>query len=349
MKKNHTGATLIIVLVVVALATFIATQLIELTSYGQRRTELTLARDQVFQLALGGEELAKQWMTKGFGKEVDKVHLNQPWATTPLEFPIEGGKISATIEDATACFNLNTLHSRSQEVRPLGAPAPAPQPSPRQGGSRGAEDSKKDPAQAIFVDLMQSILTDVEVQPEALAAAVIDWIDSDFEPYGPDGAEDLEYTSYDFPYRTANNWMANKSELMVIKGFNADTYKTVKDYVCVLPGAELNQVNVNTISTEKAPLLKALIGGDLSESDAQEILTNRPEDGFDESSFWEQVKNSKKVSSKRKQRITFKSDYFLVRMEVTYKGATLKMGSLLQRGAKKGAPFEVVTRYFGEY
>ena len=356
MNKQR-GATLIIVLVVVSFMTIIATQLIEHNGFAKRRTTLMMAREQAYQLALGGEELARNWITKGFGKDNDKVHLNQPWATTPIEYPVEGGVIKATIEDAQSCFNLNILNGQTRtnpnNATRVGSGGNSsgqqkPNPNPGNPSSPGRGPNDKDPGPAIFQDLLQSVLEEVEVEPSAIAAAVTDWIDEDFEPNGPDGAEDLEYTSYEMPYRAANNLMASKSELRIIKGVTADVYKQIKDYICVLPFADFFEINVNTLSSEDGPLLKAILG-DITLSEASSLLSERPEEGYDDGSFWGGVANADKISPNRKKIIAFKSDFFLVRLDVTLNGATFRMGSLLQRSGSKDQPFKVITRYFGDY
>ena len=82
-----------------------------------------------------------------------------------------------------------------------GSPAPP---------TTGAPGTSELPSHKIFEDLLQGVLEDVEVTPKALMQSLVDWVDSNIEPTGNDGAEDLEYMGYPIPYRTANNLMANK-------------------------------------------------------------------------------------------------------------------------------------------
>ena len=183
------------------------------------------------------------------------------------------------------------------------------------------------------------------ITPESLSAPVIDWIDNDIEPLGIDGAEDMLYTGFEVPYRAANSPLASASELRVIKGYSAKIYRAIKDLVCVLPDINVNKVNVNTILPENAAVLAAVTGMNLS--NAQEILGNVPEEGYDMSSFKQQLGNDNKIDTSR---IDFTSQHFLISIEVDFKGAKFRMKSLVKRESSQGdAPFRVVTRYFGEF
>ncbi|NVJ59075.1 MAG: type II secretion system minor pseudopilin GspK [Gammaproteobacteria bacterium] len=350
--KKQKGVTLLIVLVIVALSTVIATQLIEHGTFAERRTTLMLSRDQAYQLALGGESLARQWLAKGFaGSEL--VHLNQPWATTPFEYPIEGGMINGEVMDAQSCFNLNSLDPAASEGDGQNPPGNEP-PPPGTGGSTNNENpldnQRQDKDEKIFENLINEVLKEVDaggVTAQSLVAPVVDWIDNDIEPKGIDGAEDLLYTGYEVPYRTANSLMASKSELRMIKGFNAEVYEAIKDYLCVLPRSDVNKINVNTLLPEQAILIAAM-SNDIDLSLAQTIISNRPEDGYDSQSFAAQLPANNQISL---DRIDFTSKYFLLKFKVDFKGAMFRMGSLVEStGGDPAKPqFRVIARYFGEF
>ncbi|WP_144392275.1 type II secretion system minor pseudopilin GspK [Pleionea sediminis] len=354
MKKQG-GATLLIVLMVMALATLIATQLTEHSVFSKRRTDLMLGRDQAHQLALGGEALAKQWLAKGFGKDASTVHLKQPWATTPFEFPIEGGWIKGTVEDALTCFNLNSLDTAATEGGD-GGPGRDGDPG-GDGGPGGVRNgTQREPeAQIVYKNLLTEALRevdDIELQPDNLIAPVVDWIDSDINPTGINGAEDMLYTGYEIPYRTANSWMASKSELRVIQGYTADVYKAVKDYVCAIPANDISKININTVTEEKAAVLAAALNTDTGK--AQEIISNRPEDGYSDvneiNEYLPQGQGTNRGGAPSLERVSVTSNLFVLNIEVEFKGAKFRMSSLVERsGDAKDAPFRVKARYFGEF
>ncbi len=358
-QQKVQGVTLLIVLVIVALSTLVATQLIEQGTYSQRRSQMMMARSQGHELALGGEALARIWLAKGVGKE-DRIHLEQPWATTPFEFPIEGGRISATVVDYQSCFNLNSLDSADNQGSPGGENSLTPQEE--NGGSRDeSRDAtntgqppgtpEQNPDHVIYERLVEEVskgLDNIEISPKALTATVIDWVDNDIEPRGADGAEDLEYTGWQVPYRTANAWFGHVSELRLVKGYSAKVYEAIKPLVCVLPDNMVKQINVNTLTSDHAPILKALYK-DMSLSNAQALISARPEDGYDLGSFQQEL-SQLQIAQADNSYITFSSDYFMVNISVDYQGTFFKMGSLIRRaGDANNVEFKVIARYFGDY
>lgn len=362
VPTKQRGVTLLLVIVIVALVSLISAQLIEQANFSERRTTLMLGRDQAYQLALGGESLASNWLALGVDSD-DVVHLNQPWATTPFEFPIEGGMIKGSVRDAQTCFNLNSLDTAAQnsgggskddssrdeprsDERELNRDQNAQLNTP----SSDPNNPKKPRSQEIYSNLINEILKQADLQgvtADSLVAPVVDWIDQDDLPTGIDGAEDLLYTGYEVPYRAANSLMASKSELRMVKGYSAEVYAALKDYVCVLPRNDVNTINVNTLLPEQAILLTAMDDG-IDASIAQSIIANRPEDGFDDASFKAQLPENTKINT---DRIVFTSNYFVIRIQVNLKGAVFVMRSLVERtgGQKDKAEFRVVTRYFGEF
>ena len=94
------------VLIIIALITIIATQLVTERNLHARRTSNILLADNAWQYALGAEMLAKIAIVKSLKNE-DTVNLGQPWAMEGIIFPIEGGAISAELKDLRSCFNLN--------------------------------------------------------------------------------------------------------------------------------------------------------------------------------------------------------------------------------------------------
>ncbi|MEE4245256.1 MAG: type II secretion system minor pseudopilin GspK [Kangiellaceae bacterium] len=343
---KQSGVTLLIVLVIVALVTIIATQFIEQSIYSERRTKLMLGRQQAYELALGGEMLAKKWLVQGFGND-ETVHLDQPWATTPFEFPLEGGMIAATIVDAQSCFNLNSLQPIANNNQP---------------------NQPADPSNQLYQNLLSELLRDLpdsNLSDQGLLETVVDWIDADTRPSGNDGAEDQEYTGYTIPYRTANSLIANYSELRVIKGYDSNIYELLKPYVCALPDSNVRSINVNTLQSDQALLLSAA-NSQLSPDQAAELISSRPEGGYDANSFNEAVnellannpnqapsppsngRNGPQQNTGTNNILSYTSDHFFVNITVDYQGASFKMKSLLKReGSGQNTTFSLISRYFG--
>ena len=74
-----------------------------------------------------------------------------------------------------------------------------------------------------------------DVSTQMLSERILDWMDSDQEPTGFDGKEDLDYLGLERPYRAANMVMWDISELMLIEGFTPEDITLLGDYLCFLP------------------------------------------------------------------------------------------------------------------
>src|SRR3546814_6905391 len=90
----------------------------------------------------------------------------------------------------------------------------------------------------------------------SIAAAAADWIDTDDRPL-PDGAEDDTYARAAIPYRTANRFVADASELRAMRGVTPAIYATLRPWICALPTSDLSPINVNTLRDRKSTRLNS--------------------------------------------------------------------------------------------
>lgn len=206
-RGRQRGVALLTVLLVFALATLMAAQMLRTGDLAINRTGNLLDSTQARYYALGGEELGRVMLdADARGQPVD--HLNEEWARSGLNFPIEEGTIELSVLDLAGLFNLNSL------VDPAGKPVPA--------------------AIARFGRLLDLL----ELDP-ALAGAVADWVDAD-EETARGGRESSAYgvtTIPDAPF-------GEPSELLAVPGFDQAAWQTLADLVCALPPG--TPLNVNT-------------------------------------------------------------------------------------------------------
>lgn len=241
--KRARGVALILALVVVALATIMATRIGASGALNERRGAGLLAQDQAFEVALGGEAWAIEILRDA--KSSSKFDsLDQLWATPLPPIPIDGGTVQGRIEDMTGRFNLNNLVNA---------------------------DGTKNP---IYFDQFTRILAALELEPK-WASLLLDWIDPDTVADGIDGAEDGVYLSQVPPYRTANRAITSTSELLALPGFGADRYRKLAPYVAALPrGTPLN------VCTASGLVLDSLAPGLTAFSqDPAQLATNRQKGG----------------------------------------------------------------------
>jgi len=215
LYPQQRGVALLTAILVVAVGTLLATNLLWHSTLDQQRTASALASDQGLQYALGAEAWVGDILQEDLEDSPDSDHLGEFWAAEIDPLPIEGGFIVGAVEDLQGRFNLNNLVTR-----------------------QGAADE-------IMVLQFERLLALVELDP-GLAGAVVDWLDFDSEPRFPNGGEDNAYARADPPYRVANGLITSPSELMAINGFDAESYARVAPYVTALPPGSL--LNVNTTS-----------------------------------------------------------------------------------------------------
>lgn len=209
------GVAVITAMLVVAIGTIIAVNLLWQGTLDMRRAEAALAADQGILLVQGAEAWAADILRQDLVDSPDTDHLGESWAIELPPLPVEGGTITGRIEDLQGRFNLNNLI-----------------------GNDGRESQ-------LVRRQFERLLVNVDVDP-SLAGAVVDWLDPDTDQRFPSGGEDAAYSGADPPYRTANATITSVSELMAIAGFDREIYLRVAPYVAALPIG--TRLNVNTAS-----------------------------------------------------------------------------------------------------
>ena len=203
------GVALITAVLMVALATMLAVDVGFRGFLDQRRSGTLFALDQGYEIALGAEAWAADFLKKDM-QDSQTDHLGETWARPLPPLPIDGGTVEGRLEDMQGRFNLNNL------IHTDGTPNPE------------------------AVKQLERILAMLEIEPN-WATAMADWIDQDTQPGFPDGAEDTVYTGQDPPHLAANMPVTRVSELMVLPGFGAQRFARLKPFVSALPvGTPLN-------------------------------------------------------------------------------------------------------------
>ncbi|MBE0369792.1 type II secretion system minor pseudopilin GspK [Pseudoalteromonas aurantia] len=308
--KQQRGAALIIVLFIVALAATIAAEMAANLMVQVQRAQNIQTHQQAKWYSYGAEELVKKVLLESKKEDTEKVHLDQPWAREEVPYPVDQGTLSGEVTDLQACLNLNALAAPKD---------------------KNQANNQTNPAHKALLELLKNIEDlPLDESEEALADSVYDWLDQDSITYRS-GAEEDEYMSRRTPYLTANNLLASVSELRVIKGFNPLVMKKLLPYVCVIPGNTELKVNVNTIKSEQALLLSALMKG-LSKSEAEAIISARPEKGFDsvDEFYTEAANQGASKDSKSDKVFTVDSNYFKLRAKAEFDERLFTMTSIIQ-------------------
>ena len=263
-KDGERGAALLTVLLLVAVMAVVAASALERLALATRMTGNGGAVDQARAFADAGMEIARLKIGDLVAANPGKTTLAGGWMGAPRDIPVPGGMVTARVSDGGNCFNLNSVMAGESEanlkVRPVGV--------------------------SQFQALLQALGVDAR-QAQVAAASLADWIDSDSVPQ-PGGAEDETYVRAERPYRTANRFMVDASELRAVHGVTPAIYDLARPWVCALPTADLSPINVNTLLPDQAPLLVMLLQGQMSVAQARQVLAQRPEQGYGSvKQFWD--------------------------------------------------------------
>ncbi|MFC4728780.1 type II secretion system minor pseudopilin GspK [Coralloluteibacterium thermophilus] len=302
--RRERGVALLTVLLLVAVMTAIAVGMLDDIRFGLRRAANAQGMAQAQWYALGAETLARAQIERLGRRDGQRTTLTGDWNDRPLAFPIEGGLIRARVRDATACFNLNSVVEGAGEML-----------------------RRRDQGVRQFLALLAAL----EVEPrraQALADALVDWIDSDARPE-PFGAEDTAYAARG--YLPGNTLLAEPSELRALEGMDAALYARLRRHVCALPTTALSPVNVNTLGEDDALILVMLTEGALGVEEARAVLARRPRDGWrDFASFWSLPQLA---ALPVLDQVSLRSRYFALHAEVEVMDAEAVLTALFEHDA----------------
>jgi len=320
MIKNK-GVALVVVLLVVALVSVIATDLSDRLQREIRRSGNIFDHQQAQRYALGAEKFAIATLQQDIEDSPDRDDLEQNWATQGLYFPVEGGDLTGVITDMNRCFNVNSLVIESDEHTYIA-----------NEGSMAYRAYQR----------LLGLLT----LPETLIDPLIDWLDSNEQLISVDGAEDLEYESLQPAYRAANNLMVDISELRLVQGYSDDVMQRLTPYLCALPEAGILKLNVNTLDVDKPELLAMLIN-DFSISRAMDVLAERKQSGYDDlDSFWQlDAFAALKIESSVKSIVALDSDYYMLQSQARIGRGQAGLTTLLKQIDKEKV--QIIWRHFG--
>jgi general secretion pathway protein K len=299
LPPRERGIALITAVLVVAIAAIIATSMMSRQNFDTQRTANIIHQDQAIAYALGAEYWAGVELSND-AKQNNYDHLQENWAYDLPPLPIDGGFINGRLQDLQGRFNLNSVLDPVQAKR--------------------------------FERLCQAINVDPGFIP-----ALQDWIDGDTE-VRENGAEDESYTLLDPPYRAANRFLADTSELLLVKGVSVEAYNTLAFYISALPGN--SAINVNTAS----PLLIQSLTRDVTLPDAERIIGLRSDNPYQDIDNFvaDEAFAGKEISE---DHLTVSSQYFLLTADVMLGDAPLTLQSVLYRTPE--GKINVLTRRFG--
>jgi general secretion pathway protein K len=289
--SRQTGVAVVMVMLIVALVTTLATYIAQQQSLWQRQVETQFDHTQARRLGIAGIDWARAVLA-------DDAHFNaidhetELWTLRLPPMPVENGEVIGVIEDRQGLYNLNNL------VR---------------NGVASVPDIAK----------FQRLLAILSL-PSELAYSLVDWIDDNADLQAPSGAEDDYYLSQSRPYRAANRPLSEFGELIRVRGFDLKTMDRLKPFVAVLPSN--GAINVNFAPAE----VLAAVAQNLPLSDARMLVQQRRGMPYrDIANFRQRLPNTTiKIDDAD---ISVSSQYFWVTGRATVNDSQVITQALLQR------------------
>ncbi|UPQ82963.1 type II secretion system minor pseudopilin GspK [Pseudomonas knackmussii] len=245
--KTQRGVALITVLLVVAIVTVVCAGMIARQQLSIRGTANQAQARQAWHYALGGEALAQSILRRdlrasgtGAGAGQPAVdHLLEPWALPQPAYDLDEGQgqVQVRIEDLAGRFNLNSLVQQQQP-------------------------------NAAALAQFRRLLLRLQIS-EPYAERLVDWLDTDQQPSGEQGAEDNAYLLLDPPYRTGGRRIEDLSELRLLLDMRDEDFQRLAPFVTALPAD--TPLNVNTASA----MVLSSLADSLSLSTAEALVQAR--------------------------------------------------------------------------
>lgn len=326
MRSNERGAALLTVLMLVAVMAVLTAAALERLTLATRVTGNAAALDQARAYTYAAETLAAARIGDLVTAQGDRTTLRGGWNGARFTLPVPGGLGSARIADGGNCFNVNSVVSG--------------------GGADGATDLLVRPLGFTQFRALMELLGVPERSALQIAAATVDWIDSD-DVGQPGGAESENYAQANPAYRTANTLMIDPSELRVVAGMTAEIYGKLRPWLCALPVNDLSPINVNTLLPAQAPLFAMMLPGQLSVGQARELLARRPVDGYESTAqFWAvPAQAGLTPNAEVGTQTVLKTRWFTVETEIELAGATARDTALFDARTN---PARLVRRSWGD-
>ena len=327
--KRQRGIALLTAIILVAIATILATAISWQSSLSARRGIAVFTVAQAYALAQGGEALAGYVLRDSRAKNPQVVGPQQEWAMPygPVELDA-GATLEASLEDQAGKFNLNSVVMRATAGVPGAADTTGAAPGPD-------APLVHDPVGA---DQFARLLELLDIDPQ-LTSRLVDWIDRDDQAGSNGGAEDSYYLGLQPAHRTPNMPVTSVSELLAM-GMDRASYDRIKGLVTALPvGTPLN------LCTAPAEVLDAVAGQRSYATDPRQFaqLRTQGECFPDLATFRNSVAPA--LATQLAGRIGTSSQYFRLRAFVTIGTTRFTLYSLLEQ--PQGGQIRPLLRTFG--
>lgn len=310
MKFRNKGVVLISILLIVLLLSAVA-----ITFGNKYLVSLKRAQYIEFQsLSLNAfrnvEAMSLNKIDKFSRFNSSNLTKENPLLTDEIYFEINGATVVGSIDDASNCFNINSL------VR---------------AGKEDYQENKK--SMNAFRELMYLAEVDNNVAEEIIDQ-IIDWIDKNSNPRAY-GLEDYYYSG---PLHNPREFSGGRllidiEELKSIPSVRLVDWDIFKEFFCAYPFATNLKLNINTLDKNNILLLTAFFPK-IDIKDSEYIIENIPLNGFQDINTFLQAFEDIDLSSPNGE-VIFTSDIFNIETVIEYEGYSASSKSTLIYGKNK--------------
>ena len=307
MKFRNKGVVLISILLIVLLLSAVA-----ITFGNKYLVSLKRAQYIEFQsLSLNAfrnvEAMSLNKIDKFSRFNSSNLTKENPLLTDEIYFEINGATIVGSIDDASNCFNINSL------VR---------------AGKEDYQENKK--SMNAFRELMYLAEVDNNVAEEIIDQ-IIDWVDKNSNPRAY-GLEDYYYSG---PLHNPREFSGGRllidiEELKSIPSVRLVDWDIFKEFFCAYPFATDLKLNINTLDKNNILLLTAFFPK-IDIKDSEYIIENIPLNGFQDINAFLQSFDDIDLSSPNGE-ILFTSNIFNIKTVIGYEGYSASSNSTLIYG-----------------
>ena len=245
------GTVLLTTLLIMTVMATVTVALMDDIRIAVKRTLNVNAYAQADWQGRGAEDFIRAWLVTDYALLDDTERSILLRKEEPIVLPTQDGVITVRLKDASHCFNLNSVINTEGQATVY-------------------------PAEFIALSRFIGV---PDNQAQTISQALMDWIDADQNPRS-NGAEDGTYLRAKPPYRTADTELTGPSEMRALNGMDEDLWTLMEPFVCTGKLGEAAPINVNTLEPELIAILAAAMGADNGAEIAQQILTERPLEGY---------------------------------------------------------------------
>lgn len=302
--KKQKGVALFMTLLIVSIATLLATEMWFKNNLDIARQFNNRASMQAQHYSRGMIFWAKDVLRIDYEDSANVDTNSDAWTQEITGIPVEEALISGRITDLTSKFNINNLW---------------------------IDNNLHEPSYQLLVRLLENMQLE-----SSLADKLVDWIDPDVISRA-NGAEDITYSTRKPYLKTAGQYIEHISELRLVDGFNLETYERLKPYLTVLP-IQSNQPSKININTAPLLILKSL-DDKIQINEARALYSDGQANFTDLAQFFEHgaVRNAFKFDENKRDSISnlidTKSTWLHAQTQVLMDEAIYKRYALLHRNS----------------